>query len=176
VRIYPAVIVEFTPANDLEQTLVRAATDPAARPEFYRRLLAAELYVLTEDARASDGQTSKPAGADAKFITWESPSGAYVPLFSSRERVDEIARLRERAYGFVAMSGKAAFARLAQEKRAAFLNPGFACGKQFVPDVVDRLAGGEKAVPQRDTAEVASPPEATEGEAEKLSKPWWKIW
>ena len=46
------MIVDFTPANDLEQTLVRAATDPAARPEFYRRLLAAELYILTEETGA----------------------------------------------------------------------------------------------------------------------------
>jgi hypothetical protein len=172
------VIVEFTPANDLEQTLVRAASDPAARPEFYRRLLAAELYVLTEEARLTDGQTSTPAGAEATFIKWESPSGPYVPLFSSRARVDEIGRLRERSYGFVALLGKSAFARLAREKQAAFLNPGFACGKQFARDVIDRLAGGEKAVPHRDTAEMAPPPEATasEGEAEKLPKPWWKIW
>jgi hypothetical protein len=165
------VIVDFTPANDLEQTLVRAATEPSARPEFYRRLLAAELFILTEEGRAADGQPSKEGAADAAFITWESPSGAYVPLFSSRARVDEIARLRERTYGFVALSGKAAFARLATEKRAAFLNPGFACGKQFVPDVIDRLAGGEKAVPPAGAA-----PEPIGEGAEKQSRPWWKIW
>jgi hypothetical protein len=167
------VIAEFTPANDLEETLVRAATEPAARPEFYRRLLAAELYVLTAETPLSEGQTSKPApgeaDTDAAFISWESPAGPYVPLFSSRARVDEIARLRERTYGFVAMSGKAAFARLAKEKRAAFLNPGFACGKQFVPDVIDRLAGGEKAVP-------AATPEPVGEESDKQSRPWWKIW
>jgi hypothetical protein len=169
------MIVDFTPANDLEETLVRAATEPSARPEFYRRLLAAELYILTEESRPTDGQTSKPAAADAAFITWESPNGPYVPLFSSRARVDEIGKLRERAYGFVALAGKAAFARLAAEKRAAFLNPGFASGKQFVPDVIERLAGGEKAVPARDTAEQAAP-DPIEGEGEKLSRPWWKIW
>ena len=169
------MIVDFTPANDLEETLVRAATDPAARPEFYRRLLAAELYILTEEGRLEDGQTSKPAAADAALITWESPSGPYVPLFSSRARVDEIGRLRERSYGFVALTGKAAFARLAKEKRAAFLNPGFACGKQFVPDVIDRLAGGEKAVPAAGAGEHAAP-DPIEGEGEKHSKPWWKIW
>jgi len=169
------MIVDFTPANDLEQTLVRAATDPAARPEFYRRLLAAELYILTEEGRLEDGQTSKPAAADAALITWSSPSGPYVPLFSARARVDEIGRLREKSYGFVALTGKAAFARLAKEKRAAFLNPGFACGKQFVPDVIDRLAGGEKAVPAAGAAEHAAP-DAIEGEGEKHSKPWWKIW
>jgi hypothetical protein len=171
------MIVEFTPANDLEETLARAATDPAARPEFYRRLLAAELYVLTEEARLGDGETSKPAAADAAFITWESPNGPYVPLFSSRARVDEIGKLRERSYGFVALPGKAAFARLAAEKRAAFLNPGFASGKQFVPDVIERLAGGEKAVPARDTAgtaQQAGPAEPSDDDGEK--KPWWKIW
>jgi hypothetical protein len=173
------VIVEFEPANDLEQTLVRAATEPAARPEFYRRLLTAEIYALTEDAQLVDGQTSKPAAGDATFITWDSPSGPYVPLFSSRARVDEIGRLRERTYGFVALQGKTAFARLAREKRAAFLNPGFASGKQFGPDVIDRLAGGTKEIPrQRDTAAMAPPPgaAAADAEAEKLTKPWWKIW
>ena len=163
------MIAEFTPANDLEETLVRAATEPAARPEFYRRLLAAELYILTAETPRSEGQTSKPADADAVFITWESPAGPYVPLFSARARVDEIARLRERTYEFVAVPGKAAFARLAKEKRAAFLNPGFACGKQFVPDVIDRLAGGEKAVP-------AATPEPVGEEGDKQSRPWWKIW
>jgi hypothetical protein len=170
------VIVDFTPANDLEQTLVRAATDPSARPEFYRRLLAAELYLLTGEEPAADGQTSTPGAADAAFITWESPSGPYVPLFSSRARVDEIARLRERSYGFMALVGREAFARLAQEKRAAFLNPGFACGKQFVPDVIDRLAGGEKAVPKAGADEGTPAPEPIAGEGERQSKPWWKIW
>jgi hypothetical protein len=170
------VIVEFKPVNDLEETLVRAATEPAARPEFYRRLLAAELYVLAEEAPAAEGVTSKPAAADAAFITWESPDGPYVPLFSSRGRVDEIARLRERTYGFVALTGKALFARLAQEKRAAFLNPGFACGKQFVRDVIDRLAGGEKAVPPAGAAGGTPGPEAIGEGGESKSRPWWKIW
>jgi hypothetical protein len=170
------VIADFTPANELEETLVRAATDAAARPEFYRRLLAAELYVLTEEAAAAEGVPSKPASADAAFLTWESPDGQYVPLFSSRGRVDEIARLRERTYGFVALTGKALFARLAQEKRAAFLNPGFACGKQFVRDVIDRLAGGEKAVPPAGAGGGATGPEPIGDGAESKSRPWWKIW
>jgi hypothetical protein len=98
-----------------------------------------------------------------------------VPLFSSRARVDEIGRARERSYRFVALSGKAAFARLAHEKRAAFLNPGFACGKQFVPDVIDRLSGGEKAVPPAGAGEHTPAPEGGPGEGDR-HKPWWKIW
>ena len=85
-------------------------------------------------------------------------------------------RLRERSYGYLALSGKAAFVRLAQEKQAAFLNPGFACGKQFVRDVIDRLAGGEKAVPKAGAADGTPAPEPIEEDGEKSSKPWWKIW
>ena len=51
----------------------------------------------------------------------------------------------------------------------------FACGKQFVPDIVERLAGGEKAVPAAGAAEGA-PSAASGGESEKHGKPWWKIW
>ena len=63
-----------------------------------------------------------------------------MPLFSSRARFDEISKARERAFGYVAMRGQAAFALLAEKPRAAFLNPGFACGKQFSPEVIERLA------------------------------------
>ena len=51
--------------------------------------------------------------------------------------------------------------------------------------VIDRLAGGTKEIPrQRDTAGMAPPPDATaadaaaaaDADAEKLTKPWWKIW
>ena len=90
--------------------------------------------------------------------------------------MDEIGRARERSYGFIALSGKAAFARLAQDKQAAFLNPGFASGKQFVPDVIERLAGGEKAVPPAGASEKTPGPEAIDAESDKQSRPWWKIW
>ena len=132
--------------------------------------------MLTDEAKLSDGETSKPAAQDAKLTTWESPSGPYVPLFSSRARVDEIARVRERAYGFIALAGKAAFARLAQEKQAAFLNPGFACGKQFVPDVIERLAGGEKAVPPAGAGDHTPGTRADRGRGRQAVRPWWKIW
>ena len=169
------MIVDFTPANDLEQTLVRAATDPAARagvlPAPARRRALHHHRGGAPRGRADLEARGRRRGAHHLGVT----DGPYVPLFSGRARVDEIGRLRERSYGFVALTGKAAFARLAKEKRAAFLNPGFACGKQFVPDVIDRLAGGEKAVPAAGAGEHAAP-DRIEGEGEKHSKPWWKIW
>jgi len=35
--------VTFAPENDLESALMRAAKEPAARPEFYRLLLSSDL-------------------------------------------------------------------------------------------------------------------------------------
>ena len=178
VRGYAAVIVDFTPANDLEETLVRAATDPAARPEFYRRLLAAELYLLTDEARLADGRDVEAGGRRTPpLITWESPSGPYVPLFSSRARVDEIARLRERTYGFVALSGKAAFARLAQGEARRVPESRLRV-RQAVRARRDRSPGGRREGGARGGRRRAHAGARSrlEGEGDKHSKPWWKIW
>ena len=121
---------------------------------------------------------SRPATARS-FITWESPSA--VPTCRCSRRARASTRSRACASGrtaYVALSGKAAFARLAKEKRAAFLNPGFACGKQFVPDVIDRLAGGEKAVPAAGAGGAhagARDRRRGRGRASTASA-WWKIW
>jgi hypothetical protein len=178
------VIVEFTPGNELEEVFVRAATDPAARMEFYRRLLASEIYVLTEESPLADGAGNRETSTTAGLITWEGPSGPYVPLFSSRARVDEISKSRERAFGFAAMRGQAAFALLAEKPRAAFLNPGFACGKQFSPEVIERLkdaalpaATGERAAARDTTTDGKAVPDAvSDADKSQGSKPWWKIW
>ena len=178
------VIVEFTPGNELEEVFVQAATDPAARVDFYRRLLASEIYVLTEDSPLTGGESTRETTATAVLVTWEGPTGPYVPLFSSRARVDEISKARERAFGYVVMRGQAAFALLAEKPRAAFLNPGFACGKQFSPEVIERLA--DAALPQptgeRPTVREGSngakgvPESVSDSDKSQGSRPWWKIW
>jgi hypothetical protein len=179
------VIVEFNPSNELEEVFVRAATDPAARAEFYRRLLASEVYVLTQETPLTSGESTRETGATSTLVTWEGPTGPYVPLFSSRARVDEIAKSRERAFGYVAMRGQAAFALLAEKPRAAFLNPGFACGKQFSPEVIERLADAALPAPTSERPTVregggadgkAVPDSVSESDKSTGSKPWWKIW
>ena len=97
------MIDDFTPGNELEEVFVQAATDPAARVDFYRRLLASEIYVLTEDSALAGGASNRETSATSTLVTWDGPTGPYVPLFSSRARVDEISKARERAFGYVAM-------------------------------------------------------------------------
>ena len=178
------MIVEFTPGNELEEVFVRAASDPAARVDFYRRLLASEIYVLTEDSPLSGGESNRETAATSTLVTWEGPTGPYVPLFSSRARVDEISKARERAFGYVAMRGQAAFALLAEKPRAAFLNPGFACGKQFSPEIIERLAdaalpgptGERPAVREGANGSKGVPESMSDSDKSQGSRPWWKLW
>ena len=178
------MIVDFTPGNELEEVFVQAATDPAARVDFYRRLLASEIYVLTEDSALAGGASNRETGTTSTLVTWDGPTGPYVPLFSSRARVDEISKARERAFGYVAMRGQAAFALLAEKPRAAFLNPGFACGKQFSPEVIERLADAALPGPTGERPAVREGANGAKGVPESLSdsdksqgsRPWWKLW
>ena len=178
------MIVEFIPSNELEEVFVRAASDPAARVDFYRRLLSSEIYVLTEESPLTGGEGSRETIATSALVTWEGPTGPYVPLFSSRARIDEISKARERSYGYVAMRGQAAFALLAEKPRAAFLNPGFACGKQFSPEVIERLADAALPGPTSERPAVREGSNGAKGVPESVSdsdksqgsRPWWKIW
>ena len=119
------MIVDFTPGERfLEETLVRAATDPAARPEFHRRLLAAELLPPDGGDRGSPtGRRRRQGASGREALHLGVAQRPFTFRCSRRARAStRLGGLRERSYGFLALSGKAAFARLAQEKQAAFLN------------------------------------------------------
>ena len=47
--------MNFTPTNELERSLVLAANDPAARPQFYKLLLESQLFVLIPPGTGSHG-------------------------------------------------------------------------------------------------------------------------
>ncbi len=132
----------FTPTNRLEELLVLAATEPAARPDFYRELLASTVYVITPDKPATESVTVLAAGTTFKLVSWQGESGPIVPIFSSRERLEETARAGGEAIGVLGITGKALFEVLTQQPQTAVLNPGLACGKELTPDEVRRLADG----------------------------------
>ncbi|MDR3528421.1 MAG: enhanced serine sensitivity protein SseB C-terminal domain-containing protein [Rhizomicrobium sp.] len=67
----------FKPANALEETLLRAASQDSARPEFYRRLLSSTLTVL-----GSFGETMS-----IETITNE--QGNFHPIFTAPERMKD---------------------------------------------------------------------------------------
>jgi hypothetical protein len=136
---------EFSPENPLETALVQAASDPAARPAFYRALLDAQLFFLTPPGPRPDEQGMLPPGSKLSLVQWKGAQGDYIPLFTSRARLDEIASQIGGAYGFVAIAGKAAFSLLAQRPMGAVLNPGLRYGKELSPGEIARLATGKLA-------------------------------
>ena len=93
----------FTPVNELERLLARAAVDPAGRPVFFRALPEHDLFVITE------GHIPERAG----LITFneETPlrlrqverDGSWCfPVFTSVERISAVV---PETVGFVAIKG-----------------------------------------------------------------------
>jgi hypothetical protein len=133
---------EFVPGNDLEMALVRAARDPSARPEFYRRLLEADLFFLTPSPPVEDDRRASDSAEEAELLRWQGPLGSFVPCFSARERVRHVVEPAGQPGGFVAIRGRHAFERLAQMSIEAFLNPGLGYGKRFARKEILRLVAG----------------------------------
>jgi hypothetical protein len=135
-------VPEFVPNNRLEELLVRAATDPAARPDFYRELLRSTLYVLTPDTPAAETKTTLPKGTRVALVQWQAASGLITPIFSSMGRVEELAQRSGHPEGCLGMEGERLFELLAQSPEAAVLNPGLAYGKELTPTEIRGLADG----------------------------------
>lgn len=75
--------------TELEVLLRLATEDISRRPEFYRVLLDASVWVLVESSTAT-GRTMVPAGSNVYLINWPLENGDYVlPFFSSVARIYE---------------------------------------------------------------------------------------
>lgn len=120
--------------NALEQLLKVAVHEPGHRPEFYRALLDADIWILIE-AGAARGRTTLPAGSMLGIVNWQREDGAYViPFFSSVERVREAAP----NWGDCAlMTGRELF--IATRGQLLHLNPMCEYGREFLPYEVEAL-------------------------------------
>lgn len=82
----------FTPQNELEVELVRAAHEPAFREGFMRELLDADVYLallLADGSRIEvgpNGQASVPAGAKLEIGAVERNGAPALPFFSAPSR------------------------------------------------------------------------------------------
>ncbi len=73
--------MSFEPENLLEETLVRAGTDPLARPEFYRLLMESDLVVLGTAAPAAE-----EGRLDLQIATLRYNGRDYLAAFSAMSR------------------------------------------------------------------------------------------
>src|SRR5215207_2971426 len=86
----------FAPQNELERSLLRASTDPAHRPQFYRDFVASQIFVVNHgEPLAGEGETTLEAGRSLRLQAIELNGKPHLPIFSSLERLQ--ATLREAA-------------------------------------------------------------------------------
>jgi len=125
--------VTFTPENDLESALMRAAKEPAARPEFYRLLLSSDLFIIASvrGRKLSGAASSIEPGEQIEIARGEMNGKPFHPVFSSLKRLDE--NNRDGAE-WLSFNGRALFE---MTKGATFvLNPGSEYGKELLAEEI----------------------------------------
>jgi SseB protein C-terminal domain/SseB protein N-terminal domain len=131
----------FEPENDIERMLIRASTEPAARPGFARALMDAEIQIVlvpdTPIVPGTDGKATVPAGVKLTIPSATRGDESLVPFFTAPSRArawfkgDHVVA-SERTRDLFARYPDAPF----------FLNPGSSYGKEFTPYEVKRLLAG----------------------------------
>lgn len=123
------------PSNDLEQKLKHAADDPASRPEFYKALMEANVFVIGHTDSEGEGVSTIPTGAKLSIVNWVKNDGTPVtPFFTSLEALQRA--LKEESK-FVALPAKSFF----EMTLGSFLvlNPSSPYGKEFFPNEIQAL-------------------------------------
>ena len=143
----------FVPQNELERSLLRASTDPAHRPQFYRDFVASQIFVINHgEPLASEGKTTLEAGSSLRLQAIELDGRPHLPIFSSLERLQ--ATLREAA-SYIALNARE-FLEITRGAELV-LNPGSECGKEFTAAEIESILDGsigrpvESYVAQQDT-------------------------
>jgi hypothetical protein len=128
----------FEPVNDLEKSLVNAATHPSARPQFFRDLLDADIYIVNrgENNPNSPDHGYRP-GSKLRIQQLKKGDQLWLPIFSSLPRLQQFTNsdtnyIYMRARDFFEMTRGANI----------ILNPNLAFGKEFLPQEIDHLLDG----------------------------------
>ncbi|MBI4347853.1 MAG: enhanced serine sensitivity protein SseB C-terminal domain-containing protein [Elusimicrobia bacterium] len=127
------------PANRLELVLRDAFRDPGHRPEFYRLLLDADLFVIGRTGREVPGEyVAGPGGEEICVAAWKRDGKTLVPVFTSLERLNEAAM---GPTAFIQLNGRALLEVL-DPKATILLNPGCSMGKEMPPEEIRSLLDG----------------------------------
>jgi hypothetical protein len=121
----------FEPENPLEKALQSAITEPMARPEFYRLLLASELFIIGQIAGETPGEPQADAHDRLMIATVEYKGKPYHPVFSAVSRLKEFV---DDDAQFMGMAGRQLF--MAAKGAQFLLNPGSECGKELTADEI----------------------------------------
>jgi hypothetical protein len=128
----------FEPVNSLEKSLMNAATNPSSRPQFYRDLLEADIFVIQYGKSNLNIQNEVlQEGTQLKIQHIERDGIAWLPIFSSLQRLQQSLRSEANYLQFKARD----FFEITRGAHV-ILNPGFDYGKEFVPQEIAGMLDG----------------------------------
>lgn len=120
----------------LEQLLEKAAQEPAFRAEFYRKLLADELVVITSNSNLPEGSHTLQQDTSINIVSFDDKR---IPVFTSTERIFDKGIITSQVE-YIQMAGENLFKLV---KGATFiLNPYSEYGKELLPEEIERLLNG----------------------------------
>ncbi len=128
----------FQPENKLERSLMKAAQDPAHRPQFYRDFAESDVFVIQHGPPPEQsGARVLKEGCQLKIPNIDFNGKAYIPIFSSLSRLkavlqDETAYIALNAFEFLKITQGAEI----------LLNPGSDFGKEFTKDEIQSIIDG----------------------------------
>lgn len=135
-------MTEFIPQNELETLLIQSATDPGARPAFYRAFLDGELLVIGEISNtipSSGGYSVAQVGGRLSVMQMQGKDGKpLIPVFSSLPRLQEAITQQAR---YVQLKGRALLDTVGTALPVV-LNPMSPYGKEFLPQELAALMDG----------------------------------
>jgi hypothetical protein len=120
--------------------LVRAASDPAALPELYDKVLASDVFLITPAPPPQVGQRTLKAGTSIELVHGKGPNGAFLPMFSSLRSLK--AWSGDEQYAYLVMNGREAFGLVAEGTAEVILDPGRPHEHTLAPSDVHLLAEG----------------------------------
>lgn len=131
--------MSFEPQNDLERSLARAATDPAHRPQFYKDLVAADIFIIQYGAAAppEHRQTTLTEGTSIQIQNIEYKGQRYLPVFSSLPRLESVLSSEASYLGMNALE----FMKMTRGT-PLLLNPGSDFGKEFTVEEIESIIDG----------------------------------
>ncbi|HET9910738.1 MAG TPA: enhanced serine sensitivity protein SseB C-terminal domain-containing protein [Anaerolineales bacterium] len=142
----PPPVRKFFPENRLEALLMQAANDPSTRPEFYKELLVADLFVLIAPGDHPYGNFVAQPGEtlSIKGITVEGRK--LIPVFTSERRLREYIQAQDSQ---ARLNGRALLSMIATQNDGIVLNPASGYGKEFTSHEVISLVDGSIFQPRQ---------------------------
>ncbi|NIK91770.1 hypothetical protein GZ212_06375 [Mangrovimonas sp. CR14] len=125
------------PDNELENTLMEAATKASARPQFYQKLLWNDLIVLTNgNYGISEGMQTLEKDSTVALVTFEN---GQIPVFTSTNRIFDKDIIKEEV-PYLAIRGQDLFGMT--KGATLILNPYSDYGKELIPQEIEKLMDG----------------------------------